>query len=62
MKIQVKYQVLLIARQEFKGREVYMLKKDKGGKRSSGGGSEQREKALIICTYSISDSLKYKWK
>ena len=48
MKIQVKYQVLLIGRQEFKGREVYMLKKDKGGKRSSGGGSEQREKALII--------------
>ena len=30
MKIQVKYQVLLIGRQEFKGREVYMLKKDKG--------------------------------
>lgn len=60
MKIQVKYQVLLIGRQEFKGREVYMLKKDKGGKRSSGGGSEQREKALIIRTYSISDSLKYK--
>lgn len=38
-----------------------MLKKDKGGK-GGGVGSEQREETLIIHTYSIRDSLKYRWK
>lgn len=55
VKIQVKYQVLLIVQQTMQRvRELYMLKKDKGG---SGGGSEQREENLSMHAYSIRDRI-----
>lgn len=61
VKIQVKYQVLLMVQQtRIREREMYMLKNNRS--EEGGGSSEQREKPLIMHTYSIRDNLKYKCK